>query len=120
MPTCSASISTGTVMAFAPSVLRHKKPSGPRVVLDDLLARIRNRLYPETIPILASYWLKTVYSAGHNLAWWSQLATAIGKEQLPGAAESQALADIHGYIRREILAKRAAPAPRAEAAPPFR
>src|SRR3954466_283146 len=105
-------------MAFAPSVLRRKKPSGPQLVLDDLLARIRARLYPETIPVLASYWLKTVYSAGHNLVWWSQLDAAIQSEQPSGAA--QALADIHSYIRHEILDKRRAPAPRPPSAPPFR
>ncbi len=107
-------------MAFAPSVLRRKKPSGPRLALDDLLARVRSRLYPETLPVLASYWLKTVYSAGHNLAWWSQLDAAIQKEQPSAGMAAQALADIHAYIRHEILDKHSAPDRRPPAAPPFR
>jgi hypothetical protein len=113
-------------MAFAPSPLRRraKKPSGPRLVLDDLLTRIQSRLYPETIPVLASYWLKTVYSAGHNLAWWTQLHAALGQvmqeDQPSGGAAAQALADVDAYIRHEIIDKHAAPAARPAAAPPFR
>ena len=35
----------------------------PETEVEALLARMRQRLYPETIPVLASYWLKTVYAA---------------------------------------------------------
>jgi hypothetical protein len=108
-------------MAYAPSGLPRKQPSGPRLALDDLLARVHRRLYPDTIPVLASYWLKTVYSAGHNLAWWSQLDAAIREEQpSAGVAAQQALADIQDYIRQEILNRHSAPDPRPPAAPPFR
>ena len=94
-------------MAFAPSLLRRtKKPSGPQLVLNDLLARIRKRLYPETLPVLASYWLKTVYSAGHNLAWWSQLdARQVFSDEQSSGAQPEPSADIHAYIRHEVLDK---------------
>ena len=38
-----------------------------------LLARIRQRQYPESIPVLASYWLKTVYASGYTLRQWNEL-----------------------------------------------
>jgi hypothetical protein len=41
--------------------------------LDALLARMRERRYAETSPVLASYWLSTVCAAGHKLAWWNDL-----------------------------------------------
>src|SRR5260370_21007971 len=52
---------------FSPS--HSVRPSQPQSEVDALLTRMRQRLYPETIPVLASYWLKTVYAAGHERAW---------------------------------------------------
>jgi hypothetical protein len=56
---------------FSPS--HSVRPSQPQSEVDALLTRMRQRLYPETIPVLASYWLKTVYAAGHERAWWKEL-----------------------------------------------
>jgi hypothetical protein len=50
-----------------------RSSSRPRGDLEALLARMRQRLYPETIPVLASFWLKTVYAAGHDRRWWREL-----------------------------------------------
>src|SRR5689334_22004215 len=45
----------------------------PDAAVDILLVRMRQRLYAETLPVLASCWLKTICSSGHNRAWWVQL-----------------------------------------------
>ena len=42
--------------------------------LQALLARMRQRLYPETIPALASFWLKTVCTIGYSLQRWRELS----------------------------------------------
>jgi len=41
--------------------------------LEALLARMRQRLYPETLPVLASYWLKTVSASGYGRRQWKEL-----------------------------------------------
>src|SRR5947209_7599090 len=51
----------------------------PDAALDALLLRIRQRLYPETLPVLASCWLKTICSSGHNRAWWLLLNDSLGR-----------------------------------------
>jgi hypothetical protein len=35
---------------------------------------MRQRLYPETIPVLASSWLKTLCAMGHSRSWWKELS----------------------------------------------
>ena len=82
--------------------LRHRVS---RVELDfqRLLDRMRQRLYPETIPVLASYWLKTVYWSGYGRDEWRELDRLI-KRQLSGdppisQAGRQALSDIRSWIR---------------------
>src|SRR6476659_7461008 len=51
----------------------------PEEALDQLCVRMRQRLYPETLPVLASCWLKTIYSSGHNRAWWVQLKESMDR-----------------------------------------
>lgn len=99
------------------------KPTGPAAELNALLDRIRLRLYPESIPVLASWWLKTVYAAGHNRAWWSKLDTQIKRALRrpsfdPAAAE--ALGDIQAWVRKAILTKHKAPEVQPLLKPPFR
>jgi hypothetical protein len=55
------------------ALLHSPKASRPDLELEALMIRIRHRLYPETIPVLASYWLKTVYAASHPRGWWKEL-----------------------------------------------
>ena len=76
-----------------------------RVELDfqRLLDRIGHRLYPETTPVLASYWLKTVYWSGYARDEWRELDRLI-KRQLFGDSPisevcRQALSDIRSWIR---------------------
>jgi hypothetical protein len=51
----------------------------PDAALQALLDRMRRRLYPETLPALASCWLKTLCSSGHNRAWWLQLKDSLDR-----------------------------------------
>jgi hypothetical protein len=65
--------------------------------LEALLARMRQRRYPETIPLLASYWLKTVYASGYGRRHWKKLNRLLKRvlgEQLPNAPSRQAIVDI--------------------------
>jgi hypothetical protein len=41
--------------------------------LEALLARMRQRLYPETLPVLGFCWLKTVKASGYRRRQWKQL-----------------------------------------------
>lgn len=51
----------------AAAFLREHRTSLVEQDFEALLNRIRQRQYPETIPVLASYWLKRVYGSGYNL-----------------------------------------------------
>ena len=66
----------------------------PRSELEALLTRMRQRLYPETIPVLASYWLKTVCDSNHPCSWWKELSRLLQKaiDELPAAGHSRASA----------------------------
>jgi hypothetical protein len=82
------------------------KSARPQSDLEALLTRMRQRAYPETVPVLASYWLKTVYVAGHHRAWWkrlNQLLKQAVRQPLPNAACGEALAEIQAWIQKEIL-----------------
>jgi hypothetical protein len=72
-----------------------------------LLARMRGRFYPETLPVLISYWLKAVSKNGHQLRWWKNLHgefTQLLAEQPPADAPSrQALIELHTWIQNEVL-----------------
>ena len=78
----------------------------PQKDLEALLARMARRRYPETIPVLASYWLKTVYSAGHKLPWWKELNQllkgALHEERLQDTSR-EALRDIQSWIEKAIV-----------------
>ena len=97
--------------------------SGPHSDLEALLARMRQRLYPETIPVLVSYWLKTIYVAGHKRAWWKELNALLKKvlrEEALAAPAREALLEVQAWIQQAGLLSRKAPVvlpPRTE---PFR
>jgi len=75
------------------------------------------------VPVLASWWLRTVYYAGHNRAWWGRLDAAIGKvvrnPSLDDTA-AEALRDIRNWVRQAILPRHKAPEVQPLLAPPFR
>jgi hypothetical protein len=71
-----------------------------------LLSRMRQRLYPETLPVLVSYWLKAVSGRGYQLRWWKKLDgdfTQLLKELPADARSRQALIELRTWIQNEIL-----------------
>src|SRR5690349_3826856 len=82
--------------------LRHKTS---RVELDfrRLTDRVQQRLYPETTPVLASYWLKTVYWSGYSRDEWRELDRLLKRSLAADSAVSehwrQVVADIRNWIR---------------------
>lgn len=102
-------------------VLRILLSRGPEKDLENLLTRMRQRLYPETIPVLGSYWLRTVYGEGHTRSWWKHLYELLGRaakdETLLPLAQST-LVEIRNWIRQSILATgKIPPAPQKNAEP---
>ena len=91
--------------------------------LEALLIRLEQRLYPETIPVLASYWLKTVCARGNSRRWWKELHDSLKKalrEQPLNGPSRAALIDIEEWIAQSGVLDRethGAPPPRLE---PFR
>ena len=80
--------------------------------LEALLARIRRRLYPETIPVLGSYWLKTIYAKGHKLAWWKGLNRSLKhviREEALDEYAREVLIQIQSWIQQNVLQKGATP-----------
>src|ERR1700730_2765455 len=94
----------------AASVGKHSKLSLVERDLEALLDRLRRRRYPETIPVLASYWLKTVLANGYQLRRWrglngllsGLLKRALG-EQLPNDLSRQAVIEIQAWIQQTVL-----------------
>ena len=120
MSTSSLPIAPYLVRIFSRS---DRTPSAPAADLNALLDRIRQRLYPESVPVLASWWLSTVFSAGHNLVWWGELDAAIGNvlgNQSLDATAAEAIRDIQTWVRRTILPRHKAPAAQPRLTPPFR
>jgi len=99
-----------------------KRPKLSRVEDDvrALLARMRQRQYPETIPVLASYWLKTVYTSGYARHEWKAVSdllkhtTGGGLVEGPALAPAalEALSEIQNWIEDTFLRNcRSMPAP---------
>ncbi len=90
-----------------------KRPKLSRAEADvkALFARLRQRQYPETIPVLASYWLKTVYRSGYTRHEWKGLNDllkhAIGGDLVEGPALDRAslgaLREIQNWIEDTIF-----------------
>jgi hypothetical protein len=119
---------SASALAITPHLARvfgrsNRMPFGPDAELSLLLARIEHRLYRENVPVVASWWLKTVYHAGHNRAWWERLDATIGKVlsgQHWGATALEAIRDIQIWVRRNILKQHRAPQVQPLLRPPFR
>ena len=85
--------------------VRRSKPSRAAGDLQALLARMRHRLYPEAIPVLAYYWLKTVYARGYSLRRWKELNRLLKlalAEPLPDSSRV-AIIDIQNRIQEPVV-----------------
>jgi hypothetical protein len=81
------------------------RSSGPESDLEALLARMRQRLYPETIPVLASYWLRTVCDEGHQRGWWKELDALLKEvlhEQVLDAQSRDVLVDVRNWVQQSL------------------
>jgi len=97
--------------------------SEPAAELKLLLERIGRALYPESVSVVASSWLKSVYTAGHNRAWWGELDAEIGKilrDDSLSAIAAEPVRSIRMWVRRAILPRLKAPAAKTVLVPPFR
>jgi len=80
-------------------------PSKASSVAEDreaLLARMRQRRYPETLPVLAYYWLKTLHASGYGRRQWKKLSSLLRRalgEQLPDSPSHQAIVSIQARIQ---------------------
>jgi hypothetical protein len=118
---------SASALDVAPHLLRifgrsNRIQSGPAADLSVLLTRIRKRLYAESVPVLASWWLKTVYYAGHNRVWWDELDLAIGEvlRRHPPGTTAETIRDIQVWVRQAILPHQRAPKVQPLLSPPFR
>jgi hypothetical protein len=70
---------------------------------DCLLDRIEHRLYPETMPVLASYWLGTICVLGYTETEWKALdrllQQACADRWASAAPAVQSLVDLRAWIR---------------------
>src|SRR5579883_2035305 len=94
----------------------------PDHVIQALLTRMRQHWYAETLPVLASYWLKTVCGGGHNRVWWEQLNRSLTKavrDQPLDASSRAVLLSVQNWIRDNILRTGRLPAAH-HSQPPYR
>jgi len=86
--------------------VRHSRVSTVERDFEALLSRLRQRLYPETTPVLASYWLKTVYASGYELRGWQKLNNllkrALAEQPLNGPSR-EAIIEVQTWIQQTIL-----------------
>lgn len=62
---------------------------------DHLLQRMRRCMYPETLPALTLYWLKTLYNGGYTSQDWNALDRLLNRETEFGGV----MADLRNSIR---------------------
>ena len=96
-------------------LVMQSKASGVEEDLEALLVRMRQRLYPETIPVLASYWLKTVYARGYGRRPWKKLNRLLKRVlggQLPDGPYRQAIGGIQTWIQQMVLLAGQPPRPK--------
>jgi hypothetical protein len=117
VPSFSLAPKLASVFSGRPSRVREQSD------LDALLARMRQRQYRETMPVLASYWLKTVYAGGHKFGWWKdlnrQLKRALRESSLDAPAR-EGLHDIQTWIQQSVIRTGKAPEPQPPRLHPFR
>jgi hypothetical protein len=83
--------------------------------LEALLNRIRQRLYPETLPVLGFYWLKTVKASGYRRRQWKKLNRLLKRalgEQFLDAPSGQTIADIQTWVQQTVLVTGRPPRPK--------
>src|SRR5215469_6267488 len=87
--------------------------------LEALLVRMRQRRYPETIPVLASYWLRTVYASGYGRRHWKKLNRLLKRAlgDVPDAPSRQAIVDIQTWIQQTVFLTRQPPQPKSLQSP---
>lgn len=95
---------------------RHAVP-GSRVEadLEALLARMRQRLDPETLPALACYWLKTLSASGYARRHWKKLKRLLQRtldERLLDGPCLEAIVDIQTCIEQIVLLNGQPPGPK--------
>jgi hypothetical protein len=86
------------------ALLHSMKTPGAQSDLEALLTRMRQRQYPETIPVLASYWLKTVYESGHQRGWWKELnehLKRVLRQQPLDTPSRDALIELQNWIQQQ-------------------
>lgn len=91
---------------FAGLFLKQVKPSRVQIDFDHLLDRLRHRLYPESMQVLAFYWWKTVYRKNYEAGEWKALEATLqdvlAHESLENGGH-EALLDLHRWIRQAGL-----------------
>jgi hypothetical protein len=111
----SIALNRRVAIPFRTGFVGRAKLAGVDKDLAALFTRIRRRWYPETLPVLVSYWLKTVYSRGHDLAWWKKLDRRLKQallEQFPNGDSSRpVLGELQAWIEGTILHGEAPPQP---------
>ncbi len=119
-------------MAFLTLHSRESKPAhrsvpgqmkDPGQTLEALLARMRQHLYPENLPVLASCWLKTLCSAGHNQVWWGDLNRALRKllrQKDLDPLYREVLLSVQSWVQTNVLSVDKTPAGRKPLEPPCR
>jgi hypothetical protein len=83
---------------------------------------MRERLYPETLPALASYWLKTICEGRHNRAWWEQLEKSLARAARKAPLEAFAhdvLLSTREWVKHALRGGEP-PSARRSLEPPFR
>ena len=113
-------ITTGMFALFASRAARLEGPSPKRSKasrtesdVTALLARMRQRHYPETVPVLASFWLKTVYASSYTWREWNELNHLLMPAAWGGLlggslldqASREALGEIQNWIEETIVRK---------------
>ena len=77
-----------------------------------LIARMRSRLFPETMPVLVSFWLKSLAVGGYRLREWRALNTLLERALRvppPDEAWRRLLADANAWIHEAIILPGKAP-----------
>jgi hypothetical protein len=95
----------------------------PEATLEALLVRMRQRLYPETLPVLASCWLKTICCSGHNRPWWERLKQGMDRTVREDRMEPfsrDILLSTRSWTERTIFNGGEVPSSRSSLEPPFR
>ncbi len=103
--------------------LRHPKVSRVWTDFENLRERVRRRQDPETLAVLASYWLKSLCVRGYGLAEWRELDGLLReslRERFADTHEAELFVDIRNWIAQNVLASGHPPQLTVPARPPER